>query len=113
MSENIVLELSIRLEGVLRTYLHCEYSDFGVKANGNIDSGTWKNPIWFALGHRLGKSGNDEKLKNEIDFFLDNELIGKNIGSIINDYAQEGFDSREEAIEEVERLIDEIERLLK
>lgn len=78
-----VLDLANRLEGILRNYLDCGYDEFGVKANGNLDAGDWMQPIAFALGDKYSSSDRDEDLKEQIDYFLGNTLVGKNISDLI------------------------------
>lgn len=67
-SQNI-LNCANKLEGILRKYLHCNYNEFGVKANDNLIEFDWKSPINFALGYCYAQSNKDPKVKKNIDFF--------------------------------------------
>ena len=107
-----VSDLANRLEGILRSYLKCDYDDFGVKANGNLDHGDWVQPIAFALGDKYASSDRDEEIKEQIDYFLGNTLEGKHISDLISNYAYYGYESEQEAIDKVKHIIDEVERLL-
>ena len=106
---NLVLEKANRLEGVLRNFLHCDYTEFGVKANGHLDDNDWKSPINFALGYKYALS---PKMKEEIDYFLGNVLIGNSIGEIVKNYEWYGFNSKSETFKKIDDIIEELEKIL-
>lgn len=107
-----VRSLSNKLEGVLRRYLNCHYTEFGVKSNGNLDDGDWKFPVAFALGHLYGSSNNSEQAKKDIVYFWGNEFKGENIGDIVSRYEHYGFSTQDEAFDYVDKTIDKIQKLL-
>lgn len=47
-NQNKVLEYANKLEHILRHYLECDYTEFGVKANDNLTRYDWQSPINFA-----------------------------------------------------------------
>ena len=100
------------LEGVLRNYLNCHYTEFGVKANGNLDSSDWKSPVNFALGYKYAESNNDPAIKQEIDYFLGNDFYGENMGDIVGRYNYYNFNSENDACNYIKRTIDNIKRIL-
>ena len=110
---NRMLDLANRLERILCQYLDCHYNDFGVKANDNLTTDDWRSPINFALGHRYACSSNDKDLKEKIDFFLGETLIGDSIGDIIKRHKDFSFPNADEAYSNIERIIDELENILK
>lgn len=107
-----VLRCANKLEGILREYLGCHYTEFGVKANGDLDHTDWQSPINFALGCRYQESGRDPQVKKEILDFLGNQLWGPNMGDIITRYDYYNFASVEEAYQYLEKTIDELRRIL-
>ena len=109
---NKVLELANKLEGILRKNLDCHYTDFGVKANDNLTTYDWKSPINFALGHKYAKSNNSSKVKEEIDNFLGNDLEGKSIGDIVENYEYYNFDTENDAYAYIESTIDSLNKIL-
>lgn len=111
-NENSVSHFASKLEGILRRYLNCGYNDFGVKANDSLSKTDWKSPINFALGHRYASSNDDPTIKENIDYFLGNELQGHSIGDVVEQYEYYGFDSREAAFEYIDETIKKIEKLL-
>ena len=106
------IQLANRLEGILRKYLDCDYTEFGVKSNGNLDSGHWKEPINFALGYRYAISRNDSDKKQDIEKFRGNLLEGENINDLIKNHDCYGLSSKDKALDKVEEIIDEFERIL-
>ncbi|WP_188400209.1 hypothetical protein [Sporomusa sp. GT1] len=110
--ENTVLNYANQLEGLLRKYLNCHYTDFGVKANDNLTKSDWKSPINFALGHKYAISNNDPKVKESIDFFLGNDLQGESIGDIIERYEYYGFNNVEDAYKYIKDAIANLEKIL-
>ena len=109
---NRVLELANKLEGILRKYLECHYTDFGVKANDKLTTYDWKSPINFALGHKYAKSNNSPKVKEAINCFLGNDLEGKSIGDIVENYNDYDFNTENEAYDYIERTIDILNKIL-
>ena len=107
------LEKATKLECILRRFLECHYSDFGVKANDDLLNQDWRSPMNFALGFKYSKSDKNPTVKKEIGYFLGNVLIGRNIDDIIKNYEREGLTSEEEAYEKVDEIIDEFEKILK
>ncbi len=110
---NRAVELANRLEGILRKYLNCSYNDFGVKANGNLDFGHWKEPINFALGYCYAMSDNNPQKKNEIENFLGNVLEGENIDDLIKNHQYYDLSSSEDAFDKIKEIIDAFEKILK
>lgn len=110
--ENKVLDYAIKLEGILRRYLQCDYTEFGVKANDNLIKYDWKSPINFALGYRYASSEKDPEVKKKIDNFLGNEFEGQSIGEILEKYEYYGYDSKDAALEYVQKVIDDLEKIL-
>ena len=103
MSDNIgelLWDEANRLENLLRKFLNCHYTEFGVKANDTLLKYDWKSPINFALGALYIKKPN---LKSEIDNFIGNTLFDKN--SIMDTYKKEGFEAVKEVIDEFENLL--------
>ena len=107
---NPVLEKANRLEGILRSFLNCHYTEFGVKANGNLDDNDWKRPINFAWGYKYALS---PTMKEKIDYFLSDVLIGNSIGDILRKYEYYGFNSKNEAYKKIDEIIEELEKILK
>lgn len=107
-----VLDYANELEWLLCDYLDCGRVDFGVKANGCLDSTDWKSPVNFALGHKYAKSNNNPIVKQEIDYFLGNEFQGECIGEIIQRYNYYGFNSPNDAYDYIETTIDRIREIL-
>jgi len=112
MNEKSVLSYANKLEGLLRQYLDCHYTDFGVKANDNLTSGDWKSPVNFALGYRYASSNSDPNVKESIDYFLGNEFQGENIGDIIDKYDYYGFGSVDEAYDYIDKTIESLRKIL-
>ena len=112
MSNSRASEYANRLEVILREYLKCHYTEFGVKANDNLLSGDWKSPINFALGFRYASSDMDDTVRKDIDDFLGNELIGKNISDIISKYDSYANESEEDAYEAIEQIINRLCKIL-
>lgn len=103
MSSNIgdlLLDEANRLEKLLRKFLNCHYTEFGVKANDALLKYDWKSPINFALGALYIKKLN---LKSEIDSFIGNTLFDRN--NIMDTYKKEGFEAVKEVIDEFENLL--------
>ena len=109
---NKVSDLSNQLEGILRKYLDCHYTDFGVKANDNLASRDWKSPINFALGYKYAKSNNSPEVKDAIDYFLGEVFYGENIGDIIKNYEDYGFDTEKDAYAHVEDTLKSLQKIL-
>ena len=109
---NKVLELANKLEGILRKYLDCHYTDFGIKANGNLTTYDWKSPINFALGHKYAKSNNSPEVKEAIDYFLGNDLEGKSIGDIVEHYEYYDFKTENDAYAYIENTINHLNEIL-
>ena len=107
-----LLSVANKLEGLLRRYLNCDYTEFGVKANDNLLSYDWKSPICFALGHKYAQSHNDKKTKDEIDTFLGNTLQGQNVSDLVDRYEYYGFDTKEDALKAAENIIKSVEKIL-
>ena len=95
-----------RLEGVLRNFLNCHYSEFGVKANNTLLEYDWNSGINFALGVLYERNPN---LKDEINDFLGNVLY---FGSSIQDVIKKCEDENE-GIAKVKEIIDKFEALLR
>lgn len=106
------LSLANELEGTLRNYLDCHYTEFGVKANDNLLTGDWKSPINLALGHKYGKSNNSLELKGKIDYFVGNTLQGKNIQDVIQNYDYYNFDTQDDAYKYIKDTISELNNIL-
>ena len=95
-----------RLEGVLRNFLNCHYSEFGVKANNTLLEYDWNSGINFALGVLYERNPD---LKDEINDFLGNVLyFGNSIQDVINKCEDEN-----EGIAKVKEIIDKFEALLR
>lgn len=107
-----IMAFAIRLESLLRNYLNCDYTEFGVKANDRLSSIDWRTPIAFALGYRYGQSNFDSEVKETIDFFLGNEFWGNNISDIITNFSEYGFASQEDAYDYVEGTINRLSEIL-
>lgn len=112
INENPVLNHANKLEGLLRGYLNCHYTEFGVKANDNLLSYDWRSPINFALGYRYASSNNDQHVKEAIDYFLGNELQGQSISDIVEQYEYYGFDSVNEALNYIKHTIENLRMIL-
>lgn len=112
MNNSRAVEYANRLEGILRKYLKCHYTEFGVKANDNLLSEDWKSPINFALGFRYASSDMDETVREDIEDFLGNQLIGKSIGDIISRYDYYAYESEEEAYKAIEQIINRLQEIL-
>ena len=110
--QNDVLHYATKLENILRQYLNCGYNDFGVKANGKLADKDWRSSINFALGCRYGSSNQDPKVKEDIDYFLGNELEGQSIGDIVEQYEYYGFDTKEAAFEYIDKTIERLREIL-
>ena len=111
--EGKVLKYGNKLEGILRSYLNCEYHEFGVKSNDNLTKYDWRSPINFALGYKYAQSNKDENVKRKIEYFLGNVLIGSSISDVVNQYEYYEFSNEDEAYEKVEDIIAEFDKLLK
>lgn len=110
--QNRVLNYANKLEGILRQYLNCGYNDFGVKANDNLASDDWQSPINFALGCRYGSSNKDPQVKEDIDYFLGNELQGQSIGDVVEQYEYYGFETKEAAFKYIDETIERLKEIL-
>ena len=111
-NQNKVLSSANKLENLLRRYLECEFTEFGVKANDNLTRYDWQSTINFALGYRYASSNKDPKVKEEIDYFLGNELQGQSIGDVVKEYEYYGYDSKEAALEYIDKTIEHLEKIL-
>lgn len=111
-SENRVESSANRLEGLLRNYLDCHYLDFGVKANDGLTIRDWRTPIAFALGHKYKSSNNSPEVKEKIDYFLGNTIMGNHISDLVKEYEYYGFESQEKAYEAVDNIINSLEEIL-
>ena len=109
---NKVLSYANRLEDLLRNYLNCHYTEFGVKANNNLTDRDWKSPINFALGYCYASSNDNPEVKKEIEYFLGNELQGKSIGDVVNNYEHYGFTTQEEAYEYIHETLEALRGIL-
>ena len=109
--DNKLLNYANELEGLLRNYLHCDYTEFGVKANNNLIE-DWKSPISFALGYKLSESGNAQDIRTDIDSFLGNQIYAGSMQEIINKYEEYGFDSTDDADVYIQETINELRCLL-
>ena len=108
-------ELSIRanrLERILRRYLDCSYVDFGVKANGQLDTHDWISPINFALGYKYMESNRDPLVKDRITDFLGNRFYGLCINDLLSNLEFYNFSGIDDALDEVDAIIDEFEDIL-
>lgn len=112
MNNDKITELATTLEGVLRNYLNCHYTDFGIKANDNLINNDWKSPVYFSLGHKYAMSNNSPEIKRKIDDFLGNDFIGKNIKDIIDNYSYYDFEDTTEAYNHIEYIIDSLKKIL-
>ena len=110
--QNRLLNCANKLEGILRKYLDCHYTEFGVKANDNLLRYDWKSPINFALGCRYGSSGHDSKVKEDIDYFLGNELQGQSIEDVVKKYEYYGFETEEAALNYIDETIEHLQKIL-
>ncbi|MBE6104983.1 hypothetical protein [Anaerovibrio lipolyticus] len=108
-----IKKLASRLEGILRDYLKCHYTEFNVKANDNITFGCWREPIIFALGYKYAQSGDKEVVKAAIEELWGNDLIGENISEICQSYTKYGFESEEKAYDKIKEIIDTFENILR
>lgn len=102
---NVLLSKANKLEGILRSFLECNYNEFGVKANNKLLKDDWKSPINFALGVLYERK---PELKSEIQNFLGNIFY---IGYSIED-AYNQFDNENESLEYIETVIESLEKLL-
>lgn len=109
---NEIQALGNRLEGILSSYLDCNYNDFGVKSNDYLTKQDWKSPIYFALGYKYAQSKRDADVKREIDYFLGDIFIGQSIEDVIIKYNYYGFLDKDEAYSVVEDIIDNVEKIL-
>lgn len=107
-----ILDYANKLERLLEKYLDCDYHDFGVKANGHLADEDWKSAINFALGYRYATSDKNEKMKDDINYFLGNELIGKNMSDLIHNYEHYAFDSKDAVYDYIEDTINKLENIL-
>lgn len=107
-----ILSCATELEGILRNYLECNRTEFGVKANDKLRSIDWKSPINFALGVCYANSKKDPKVKEEIDFFLGEELEGQSIADVIENYENYGIVSKDAALEKVKTIIGKLKKIL-
>lgn len=108
---NTIRNCANKLEVVLKNYLNCNFSEFGIKSNGCLDKTDWKSPINFALGYKYAESNKNPKIKDEIENFL-YTLKGSNIQEIIYKHEQFDFSSKEEAVEYVLNTINKLENIL-
>lgn len=111
-NQNKVLDYATKLENILRHYLGCGYTEFGVKANDNLTRYDWQSPINFALGYRYASSNKASKVKEDIDHFLGNVLVGQSIGDVVEKYEYYGYDSPEAAFEYIENTIEQLRKIL-
>lgn len=111
-NQNKVLEYANKLEHILCHYLECDYTEFGVKANDNLNRYNWQSPINFALGYRYASSNKDPKVKADIDYFLGNVLEGQSIGDVVEKYEYYGYDSPEAAFEYIDKTIEQLRKIL-
>lgn len=107
-----IMKCANELEGLLRNYLKCHYTEFGAKANDNLSLYDWRTPIAFALGCKYGQSNFDPNVKETIDYFLGNEFKGNNISDIITNYSEYNFASQEDAYDYVEGTIRRLREIL-
>lgn len=108
-----ILEFGNKLEGILRSHLSCDYTEFGVKSNDKLTKLDWKSPINFALGYKYTQSKRAADVKNEIDYFLGDVLVGDSIEDGITRYEYYGFSDEHEAYKAVENIIDNVEKILR
>lgn len=109
---NELLMRADRLEGILRGYLNCNYVDFGVKANGGLDTSDWIGPINFALGYKYKEANLNPAVKERIDDFLGNRFYGGCINDLLSNLDYYNFESVDDALDEVDAIIDEVEDIL-
>lgn len=74
--------------------------------------GDWKSPINFALGYFYGKSDSNSSVKEVIEYFLGNELQGRNITDLVNNYEYYSFDSADDAYDYIDGIIEKLEHIL-
>lgn len=111
-NHNKVVSYANELEYMLREFLECDYDEFGVKANDNLICDDWQSPINFALGFRYALSNKDPKVKENIDYFLGNELYGESIGDVVEQYEFYGFESQEEAYRYIDATLKDLRNIL-
>ena len=107
-----ILERANKLERVLRDYLQCNYTDFGVKANGRLDTQDWLSPVNFALGFKYAESGSNSDVKEWINDFLGNRFYGLNMNDLVSNFDEYGFKTKEKALEYIDDIIEELTRIL-
>ena len=89
--DNKLMNYANELEGLLRNYLHCDYTEFGVK---------------------VSESGNAQDIRTDIDSFLGNQIYAGSMQEIINKYEEYGFDSTDDAYVYIQETINELRCLL-
>ena len=112
MSENKYADKANALEGILRNYLKCHYLDFYVNANDYLSDVDWRTAIIFALGFCYAKSDSNADVKDKINTFIGETLIGNSIADLVNNHERYEFNSDEEAFERVDSIIDELQGIL-
>ena len=109
MKKKSELELANRLEGVLKNYIHCDYTELGVKANDDLLK-DWRLPIGIALGCKLTSCDGSDRFK--INQFC-GSLQGAGIRDILEKHEYYGYESQDVAFNYIEKKIDELENILK
>ena len=107
-----VSDYNRKLEGILREHLSCNYTEFGVKANGHLEE-DWRSPINFALGYKYASSKRNLSIKDQIDYFLGNIIEGNSAKDLVQNFDEYGYESKENALDKVGKIIDEVEKILK
>ncbi|WP_410689717.1 hypothetical protein [Campylobacter lari] len=100
---------SSNLEGILRNYLKCHYTDFGIK-NKLLLGQSWAKPINFVLGVKYAHA--TVQRKNDIKYFLENELKGVNIKDLVERSEYYCLGNANEALKYISQIIQKINYLL-
>ncbi|HEB9286784.1 TPA: hypothetical protein RZK16_000394 [Campylobacter coli] len=106
---DIVSKYSLKLEGILRKYLKCHYTDFGIK-NELLLGQNWTNPINFVLGVKYAHA--TVQRKNDIKYFLENELKGVNIKDLVEHSEYYCLGNVNGALEYISQIVEKIQYLL-
>lgn len=100
---------SLNLEGILRNYLKCHYTDFSIKSELLLTL-SWVKPISFALGHKYAYA--TVQRKNDIKSFLENELKGVNIKDLVEHSEYYCLGDVNGALEYISQIVKKIQYLL-
>lgn len=104
-----MLKLSLNLEGTLRNFLKCHYTDFGVK-NELLLGLSWTKPINFVLKRKLSHA--TDQRKSEIKDFLEKELKGENMEDLVNHSESYRLGDKNGALKYISQTITKIQYLL-